>query len=140
MKIISANLILFTAIGIVLAIAFNLGTIILIRNHMQLLIWVMALIYGALLFISGRKFGSKDKLSEYYAGWRYNIAAFIFHNAVTILLFLYVFSRYDRSLIGTTQLNWWLVLVFNIPLLWGVVLIIHFLVFLAKKSKRDSNR
>jgi hypothetical protein len=126
MKYITANQLRFGALLLIITIPFRLGLSRLLDANEFTTVWVLAAVYALVVFAMGWIFGRKDyeSLPIYDIGFRFHLTTFIICNGVAEILFLLKFnSRYED--IRVVHLT---------TLIWGVFIIIHFIVFLATRK------
>lgn len=88
MKTITKNLIAFSIGLIVLTIAFRFSLSSMLQNRLFSSVWIVATIYGILIFIIGWIFGKKDKLylPLYDIGFRFHLVHILAENGQQFLL------------------------------------------------------
>lgn len=102
-----------------------------IENKSSIIIASSAGLYGVAMFISGWYFGKKDGeyLPIYDVGFRFHFTTYLIHNLISILWFVFDFnSHYEK--IQT---------VYSTVIIWGVILIVHFLFFLRARKNSINN-
>lgn len=122
MKTITKNLIAFSIGLIVLTIAFRFSLSSMLQNRLFSSVWIVAAIYGILIFIIGWIFGKKDKLylPLYDIGFRFHLATYTICNLIAEVWYLIgLQSEYEN--IRTVHLT---------VIFWGIGLLIHFIIYL----------
>ncbi|HPW66603.1 MAG TPA: hypothetical protein PLY32_02900 [Salinivirgaceae bacterium] len=122
MKIITPNLLKFAGTSFVLTAIFRFCLSYGLENKILLLSVTSAVLYGITMFSAGWFFGKRDwmYLPIYDVGFRFHLATYLTHNAVSELWFILGFnSRYE--IIDPIHIT---------AVIWGILLFIHFLFFL----------
>ena len=95
---------------------------------------IVGILYGVCMFILGWVLGNKeaDYLPIYHSGFRFHLATYIIHNAVSELWFAFGFNSTHESV---TQVHY-------IAAIWAAILLLHLLLYLKsrKKSINDLDR
>ena len=98
MKIITPNLLKFAGTSFVLTAIFRFCLSYGLENKILLLSVTSAVLYGITMFSAGWFFGKRDwmYLPIYDVGFRFHLATYLTHNAVSELWFILGFnSRYE---------------------------------------------
>ena len=128
---ITKNLLKFTLTTIILTIIFRIGLSTSISNKMTLAIIFCAIIYGILMWFSGKYFGKKEYeyLPIYDIGFRFHLSTFLTHNIISILWFQFSFeSKYEN--IGV---------IYSTTIIWSIFLIIHMIYYLSVRKSSIKN-
>lgn len=126
MKTITKNLLAFSVGLVVLTIAFRFALSTMLQNRLFGSIWIVAIIYGILIFIIGWIFGKKDKMNLplYDVGFRFHLATYIICNLIAEVWYqLGLQSEYEN--IRTVHLT---------TIFWGIGLLIHFIIYLVTRK------
>jgi hypothetical protein len=126
MKAFTKNLLLFSIGAIVLTILFRFTLSSMLQRELFKYIWAITIFYGIAMFIMGWVFGKKERqtLPLYDIGFRFHLATFIVCNLIAeIWFFLGLQSDYEK--IKAVHLT---------MIIWGIVLLIHFLIFLITRK------
>ena len=93
-SLMTPNLIKFAVATIILTILFRLGLSTSITNKMTITVILSAISYAILMWINGRYFGRKESRyqSVYDIKIRLHLLAFIVHNIVSILWYVFEFK------------------------------------------------
>ena len=127
MKTVTKNLLAFSIGLVVLTIAFRFSLSTMLQNRLFGSVWIVATIYGVLVFIIGWIFGKKDKMNLplYDIGFRFHLATYIICNLIAEVWFLIgLQSEYEN--IRTIHLT---------VVYWGIGLLIHFIIYLFTRKK-----
>lgn len=122
MKTITPFLLLFAFTAILLTIGFRYFLSYGITHKSSFIIILSAALYAVSMFIAGWYFGKKDGnyLPVLDIGFRFHFTTYSIHNGISLLWFVLGYNAtYEK--IQT---------VYNIAIIWGVLLIVHFLFFL----------
>lgn len=120
-SLMTPNLIKFAVATIILTILFRLGLSTSITNKMTITVILSAISYAILMWINGRYFGRKESRyqSVYDIKIRLHLLAFIVHNIVSILWYVFEFkSKHEHINV-----------IYIIALIWSIFLIIHFIYY-----------
>ncbi len=131
MKPVTPGLIKFAITAIVSATLFRYFLTYGIEVKSGPVIVVSASVYALLMFLSGWSFGKEDKeyLPFYDVGFRFHLTTYLIHNAVSELWFaLGASSKYEN--IASTH---------TVTLIWGIFLLVHFIVFLRSRKNAINN-
>ncbi len=126
MKTITKNLLAFSIALAVLTIAFRFSLSTMLQNQLFSNVWIIATIYGILIFIIGWIFGKKDKMNLplYDIGFRFHFATYIICNLIAEVWYLIgLQSEYEN--VRTVHLT---------VIFWGIALLIHFIIYLATRK------
>jgi len=126
MKTITKNLLAFSIGLVILTIAFRFSLSTMLQNRLFGSIWIVATIYGILIFIIGWIFGKKDKMNLplYDIGFRFHLATYIICNIIAEVWYLFgMQSEYEN--VRTVHLT---------AIFWGIGLLIHFIIYLATRK------
>ncbi len=126
MKTITKNLLAFSIGLVVLTIAFRFSLSTMLQNRLFGSVWIVATIYGILIFIIGWIFGKKDKMNLplYDIGFRFHLATYIICNLIAEVWYLIgLQSEYEN--IRTVHLT---------VIFWGIGLFIHFIIYLVTRK------
>ena len=91
MKKLTRNL-MFFALGLtILTILFRFGLSYLLQSQQFSNVWLLAVLYGIIVFIMGWIFGKKERLSLplYDIGFRFHLATYIICNSIAELWFYF---------------------------------------------------
>jgi L-asparagine transporter-like permease len=126
MKTFTKNLVFF-AIGLVITtLAFRFLLSYLLQNKHFDYVWIVAVIYGIVVFSMGWFFGKRDQLllPLYDIGFRFHLTTYVICNSIAKLWFvLQLQSDYEN----VRQIHY-------TALYWGVVVVIHFIVFVISRK------
>jgi magnesium-transporting ATPase (P-type) len=98
----------------------------MLQNRLFGSVWIIATIYGILIFIIGWIFGKKDKMNLplYDIGFRFHLATYIICNLIAEVWYLIgLQSEYEN--IRTVHLT---------AIFWGIGLLIHFIIYLVTRK------
>jgi hypothetical protein len=126
MKTITKNLLAFSIGLVVLTIAFRFSLSTMLQNRLFGSVWIVATIYGILIFIIGWIFGRKDKMNLplYDIGFRFHLVTYIICNLIAEVWYLIgLQSEYEN--IRTVHLT---------AIFWGIGLLIHFIIYLVTRK------
>lgn len=126
MKTITKNLALFSVVLIVLTILFRYTLSNSLQNQHFNIVWVIAVLYGLIVFILGWIFGKRDNesLPLYDIGFRFHVATYLICNIIAELWYLLgLHSDYEKF----KHIH--LTVIF-----WGVVLFVHFIIYLITRK------
>jgi len=126
MKTITKNLIAFSIGLVVLTIAFRFSLSTMLQNRLFGSVWIIATIYGILIFIIGWIFGKKDKqtLPLYDIGFRFHVATYLICNLIAEIWFLLGLQS-DCEKIKSVHFT---------VVFWGVGLLIHYILYLITRK------
>jgi hypothetical protein len=127
MKIITRNLLLYAALLFVYTALFRFGLSSLLTAEKWTLVWIIAVLYGGLIFITAWITGRRDGLENimFDAGFRWNLTTGIIWGIASEAWFLLGFhSHYESHRVVHITL-----------LIWSGFLLIHFIVFLILRRK-----
>lgn len=122
MKILTKNLLLYSVCLVALTIIFRFSLSSVLQNRLFSNVWIVATVYGVLVFIIGWIFGKRDKLQIplYDIGFRFHLATYIICNLIAeIWYFLGCQSDFEETC--TIHLT---------ALFWGIGILIHFVLYL----------
>lgn len=122
MKLITPSLLKFTATILALTILFRHFLSASIAVHSSGRIIVTAVVYGLCMFLSGFYFGGKEsrRLPISDVGFRFHLATYIVVIGVSELWFVLGLNAPGETVTGTNYT----------ALIWGVLLVLHFVYFL----------
>ena len=122
MKLFTTNQLRFAGAIFILTILFRYGLSYSVSVKNNSLIIIIALVYAICMFTLGWIFGKKDYLDLplYDIGFRFHATTYIICNSIAELWFLFGFST------GSENIN----SVHKTIIIWGILLIIHFIVFI----------
>lgn len=126
MKAFTKNLILFSIGATVLTILFRFTLSTLLQRELFNYIWAITILYGLAMFIMGWVFGKKDRqtLPLYDIGFRFHLATYIICNLIAEIWFVMgLQSGYEKIRIIHLTI-----------IIWGIVLLIHFIFFLITRK------
>lgn len=126
MKSITGNLLKFAAFFALGSILFRFGLSWSISNHAVFVMWIIAISYFIFNFGIGWYFGKRDYESFplHDIGFRFHLVTYIIFTVVGELWFLLALqSRFENVKI-----------VNRIALIWGVFVIIHFILYLYSRK------
>lgn len=126
MKTITKNLLAFSIGLVVLTIAFRFSLSTMLQNQLFSNVWIVAAMYGILIFLIGWIFGKKDKidLPLYDIGFRFHFATYIICNLIAEAWHLIgLQSEYEN--VRTVHLT---------TIFWGIGLLIHFIIYLVTRK------
>lgn len=122
MKTVTPFLVKFAIVATFLTLFFRYFLSYGITNESAVIITISASVYGALMFISGWYFGKKEGqyLPIYDTGFRFHLTTYLVFNLISVGWFLLgLNSKYEKiSVVYTTAV------------IWGVILLVHFILFL----------
>lgn len=131
MKTITKHLLGFVLTASLLTLIFRYFLSNGIENQSSILVIASAVIYSISMFGAGFYFGLKDGqyLPIFDVGFRFHFSTYLVHNSICLLwIWAGLGSRYENLHISTT-----------IAAVWGVILILHFFLYLwARKNSIDS--
>jgi hypothetical protein len=128
MKLFTSNQLKFAGTLALLTVAFRFGLSALLDHKEFSPVWVIAVLYGVLIFIAGWIFGKKDheSIPLYDIGFRFHLTTYIVYNILSELWFMLGFhSQYEN--IKVIHLT---------VFIWGICIVIHFIFFLI--SRKDT--
>jgi hypothetical protein len=98
----------------------------MLQNQMFSNVWLVAVAYAVLVFITGWIFGKRDNLSLplYDIGFRFHLATYIISNLIAEIWHLSGLQS-DYESIRTVHLT---------ILFWGIGLLIHFIIYLITRK------
>ncbi len=130
MKLFTINQLRFAVFLAIFTIMFRYGLSSLLTLHMFSEIWIIAVIYGALIFSIGWIFGKKDNesLRIYDIGFRFHLTTYLICASITELWFLFKFNSALENI-----KNVHLMVIF-----WGIGILIHFIFFLISRRNAIS--
>jgi|SRR5690606_14254758 len=127
MKTITKYLVQFAIAASFLTLLFRISLSYGVENQSNWIVVLSSVIYGLAMFVTGRYYGQKDEkhLPVLDIGFRFHLTTFLVHNVISYLWLLCGFaSQYEK------------IIALNIVLLiWGSILIVHFVVFLFTRRK-----
>jgi len=126
MKLISKNLLIFSGILFFLTVVFRYFLSSMLQNHLFNEAWMLSIIYGIIVFISGWIFGKKDKwhLPLYDIGFRFHLATYLICNSLAEIWHIAGFqSQYEKIKV-----------VHITAIVWGIFLLIHFILYLLTRK------
>ncbi len=126
MKTITKNLLAFSIGLIALTIAFRFSLSTMLQNRLFGSVWIVATIYGILIFIIGWIFGKKEKMNLplYDIGFRFHLATYIICNLIAEIWHLIgLQSEYENVRILHLTVIYW-----------GIGLLIHFIIYLVTRK------
>ena len=131
MKTITPYLLKFAIVATILIITFRHFLSFGIENKMVWVIISSAILIFIGMFISGWFFGKKDGeyLPIYDIGFRFHFTTYLIFNLISELWFVFGFNaRYER--IGYVH---------TIAIVWGILLLIHYGIYLKTKKNAIDN-
>lgn len=131
MKTITPYLLKFAVAAAFLTIVFRYFLSYGIDNKSAVIIALSAALYGTAMFVCGWYFGIKDGeyLPIYDVGFRFHATTYLIHNLISVLWFkLKLNSNYEQ-----------LQIIYITALIWGILLIIHFLFYLHARKNSINN-
>ncbi|HNR41038.1 MAG TPA: hypothetical protein PKL65_02305 [Bacteroidales bacterium] len=131
MKTITLFLIRFALSATALTIIFRYGLSYGMENKSAFVVASAAIIYGITMFILGWYFGKKDGeyLPIYDVGFRFHFTTYLVFNTVSLLWFV----------LGLNAHNEKVKIIYITAIIWGAVLITHFLFFLWTRKNSINN-
>jgi hypothetical protein len=127
MKAFTANLMYFAISFFLGAIAFHYGLSYSLESNYFDLVWILAIFYFFFNFLIGWHFGKKDyeSIPLNDVGFRFHFVTYFLFNSISMLWFsLGLNSQYES-----------LRVVYLIAIFWGIILIIHFILYLLERRK-----
>ncbi len=131
MKTVNQYLSKFAVTILILTVIFRYSLSTLLSNEEYILVIISAILYFFAMFISGWYFGKKDKefLPIFDIGFRFHFVTYIIFTLVSEMWFLIGFaSKYES--INTVHIT---------AIIWGFLLIIHFVFYLMAKKNSINN-
>lgn len=103
--------------GIYLTIVFRFALSTFIANEQFIIVWIVALLYGTIVFIIGWIFGRQDSedLALYDLRFRYHLITYVLCNLIAELWFLFGFHSPNENVQPVHQT----------ALLWGIGIVLH---------------
>lgn len=131
MKTISPNLLKFAMATTILTIIFRYFLSFGIESKSVIIIISSAIFYFIIMFISGWYFGKRDIefLPIYDIGFRFHLTTYLIHNLISELWFVFGLNSHYESI----------VFVHLIAIIWGVLLLTHFILFLLTRKNTINN-
>ena len=131
MKTITHNLTKFAITATILTILFRYSLTYGIENNTNFIIFLSALLYALAMFVSGWTFGKKDReyLPIYDVGFRFHLATYLIHNILSELWFVRGFNSKNENI----------TVIHSTAIIWGIFLIIHFLIFFWTRKNSINN-
>lgn len=126
MKLFTINQLKFAGLLALLTIVFRFCLSSLLTNREFSLVCVVAVLYAVVIFIAGWIFGKKDyeSIPLYDTGFRFHLTTYVVFILLSELWFLLGFhSQYES--INAVHLT---------AVIWGVLLVIHFIFFLVTRK------
>jgi hypothetical protein len=122
MKFFSKQLGLFAALFAVYTIAFRYLLSNSLQNEQYKIVWVYAVLYGLVIFITAWNLGKADGMKKIFfdAGLRFHVTNYLIFGIISELWFLLGFNS-DKESVAVVHYT----LIF-----WGIGLILHFVIFL----------
>jgi len=122
MKTITKNLVLFSLVLIILTILLRYALSFSLQNQHFNSVWLIAVLYGLIVFVFGWIFGKRDNesLPLYDIGFRFHVATYFICNVIAELWYLLELQS-DYEKIKVVHLT---------VLFWGIGLFIHFIFYL----------
>jgi hypothetical protein len=134
MKAITKNLIYFSIFFFIGAIIFRFGLSYFLQEHAYTLVWILAGSYFLFNFLIGWIFGKRDyeSLPLFDVGFRFHFVTYILYNSVALAWF-YMELQAPTEKVGSVYIT---------ALTWGVLLLMHFVLYLyaQKQSIKGINR
>lgn len=126
MKSVSKNLVIFAGLLFILTICFRLFLSQTLQYKQFTSAWIIAALYGIIVFIIGWTFGKKEKmfLPLYDIGFRFHLVTYIICNLIAEAWYFFGFQSIYENVI-TVHLT---------VIFWGIVLIFHFVLFLITRK------
>ena len=131
MKTVTSFLLKFALTATLLTVIFRYCLSYGIDNGASVIIVLSAALYALAMFVSGWYFGKKDGeyLPIFDIGLRYHLATYLVHNIISELWFAFGFnSRYEETGI-----------IHSTAIIWGIVLMIHFIFYLLARRSSINN-
>jgi hypothetical protein len=127
MTFITKNLAYFAVAAIALTMAFRFVLSASLANESYIAVFISAVLYGASMFAAGWFYGSRDgkELPVYDVGFRFHFATFLSFHVVTSVWFLLGFTAEVEKLKP----------ILLTVLIWGVLLSVHFVIYLILKKQ-----
>lgn len=122
MKFFSKQLGLFAALFAVYTIAFRYLLSNSLQNEQYKIVWVYAVLYGLIIFITAWNLGKADGMKKIFfdAGLRFHVTNYLIFGIISELWFLLGFNSDKESA----------AVVHYTMIFWGIGLILHFVIFL----------
>ncbi|NLT52638.1 MAG: hypothetical protein GXX85_17175 [Ignavibacteria bacterium] len=126
MKAITKNLVFFSIGLIILTLLFRFFLSRFLQNQLFTEVWILAALYGILIFIIGWTFGKKDKqtLPLYDIGLRFHVATYLICNLIAEIWF-FLGLQSDCEKIKSVHFT---------VVFWGVGLLIHYILYLITRK------
>jgi len=126
MKVFTKSLIFFSSGLLILTVLFRFSLSAMLQNQYFRSVWIIAALYGIMLFIIGWVFGKKDyqELPLYDIGFRFHFATYLICNLVAEIWYLLGYQS-DYEKITVVHLT---------TLFWGIGIILHFIFFLITRK------
>lgn len=127
MKALNYNLMKFTVLLILLTLAFRFLLSMMLQNQTFGGAGILAFGYGVLVFIIGWVFGRRDRLHLplYDIGFRFHLVTYLVCNLIAEIWYL-LGMQSDFESIRSVHLT---------VIIWGIVLLIHFLIYIVTRAK-----
>ncbi len=131
MKTITPFLLRFALTATVLTIIFRYSLSYGIENKSLIIITLSAILYGVAMFISGWYFGKKDSeyLPIYDVGFRFHFTTYLTHNLISLLWFVFGFNSQKEKIVT----------IYITAIIWGTLLLVHFIFFLWARKNSINN-
>lgn len=131
MKTITKYLVQFAIVASVLTVIFRFSLSYGIENQSKWVVVLSSVIYGLAMFLTGLYFGQKDGkyLPVLDLGFRFHLATFLVHNVIS---YLWLVSGFASSYENINSLN-------VVLIIWGVILVVHFIIYLLSRKKTINN-
>jgi predicted neutral ceramidase superfamily lipid hydrolase len=128
MKFITKNLVIFTLLLTFTTVIFRYFLSLTLSLKFFSEVWIIAALYGVIIFAFGWIFGKKDRISLplYDIGFRFHLTTYLICNTVAEFWYLIGFqSEYEN--IKNVHLT---------ALFWGIGILLHFVFYLT--TRKDS--
>ena len=128
---VTPNLLKFSLVSFLFAVAFRLGLSWSIENKMIVPLVLSASLYGVAMWFSGMFFGKKenDYLPIFDIGFRFHGATFIIHNIVSLIWFWLGFNSHFEKI----------EVVYYTAVIWLILFIPHLIYFLVTRKSTINN-
>lgn len=125
MKIFTINQLRYTLLLAIITIFFRYGLSAFISVEKFTEMWFLAIIYGIIVFIIAWIFGKKDKLSLrlFDIGFRFHLTTYLICNSIAELWFIFGFNASNENI----------KIIHLTALIWGILLLTHFVFFLVTR-------
>lgn len=126
MKSITMNLVKFAVLLSLFTILFKFALREMLANEQFAPAWLVAALYGVIIFVIGWIFGKKEKesLPLYDVGFRFHLITFLVFNIITGVWHFLDFESQSRNV----KPFYWM------TLFWGIGLLLHFIIYLITRK------